>query len=134
MVYGSVCTKFEVCIVFRFARRCDTHKYTPIQVKIGISSTGCSPHGDFETWKKFLVLENFEKFLISLRRDGLKYCSPVEFNVRKLHMLTCLNFRHSPLYRVCINTTITQKVMNWFLNGLDDFKGEVCRCKIVKSD
>ena len=26
-VYGSMCTKFQVCIVFRFARRRDTNKY-----------------------------------------------------------------------------------------------------------
>ena len=52
LVQGSVCTKFQVCIVFRLARRHDTneqlHPYIHIQVKIGISSTGCSPHVDFD--------------------------------------------------------------------------------------
>ena len=51
-VYGSMCTKFQFCIVFRLARRRDTHtkinKYTHIQVNLGISSTGCSPHVDFD--------------------------------------------------------------------------------------
>ena len=28
-----------------------THKYTHIQVKLGISSTGCSPHDDFDNKK-----------------------------------------------------------------------------------
>ena len=51
-----VCTKFQVCVVFRLARRRDTntytnthiHKYTHIQVKIGISSPGCSPHAHLD--------------------------------------------------------------------------------------
>ena len=47
-VYGSMRTKFQVCIVFRLARRRDPNTYTHIQVKIGISSTGCSPHVDFD--------------------------------------------------------------------------------------
>ena len=44
-VYESMCTKFQVCIFFRLARRRDTdrwihtyiHKYTHIQVNLGIS-------------------------------------------------------------------------------------------------
>ena len=40
-VYGSMCTKFQVCIFFPLARRRDTitytHKYTHIQVNLGIS-------------------------------------------------------------------------------------------------
>ena len=51
-VNGSMCAEFQVCIVFSAARRCDTHKllhtYTHIQVKLGISSTDCSPHVDFK--------------------------------------------------------------------------------------
>ena len=49
-------TAFQVCIVFRLARRCNKHKqiytHTDIRVKIEISSIGCSPHHvDFEkTW------------------------------------------------------------------------------------
>ena len=51
-IYGSMCTKFQVLIVSRLARRRDTNKYinayTHIQVKLGISKTGCSPHVDFD--------------------------------------------------------------------------------------
>ena len=51
-VFGSICTKFQVCIVFRLTRRRDTHtqinKYTHIQVKLRVSSTGYSLHVDFE--------------------------------------------------------------------------------------
>ena len=51
-----MCGKFQVCIVFRLARGRDTHKhintyihtYTNIRVNLRISSTGCSPHVDFE--------------------------------------------------------------------------------------
>ena len=46
-VYGSMCTKFQVCIDFRLARRREINTYTHIQVKLGISSTGCSPHVEF---------------------------------------------------------------------------------------
>ena len=54
-VYGSMCTKFKVCIGFRLARRRATntyihkliHKYTHTQIKLGISSTCCSAHVDF---------------------------------------------------------------------------------------
>ena len=48
-VNGSMCAKFQVCIVFRLARRRDTkNTYTHIKVKLGMSSTGCSPHVDFD--------------------------------------------------------------------------------------
>ena len=55
-VYGSMWTKFQVCIFIRLARRHDTityihihiNKNTHIQVNFGISSTGCSPHVDFD--------------------------------------------------------------------------------------
>ena len=51
-VDGSMCAKFQVCIVFRLARRRDTntqtHKDTHIRVNLRISSTGCSPHVDFD--------------------------------------------------------------------------------------
>ena len=50
-VNGNKCAKFQVCIVFRWAWRHDTnthiHTYS-LQVKLGISSTGCSPNADFE--------------------------------------------------------------------------------------
>ena len=42
-VNGNICAKFPVCIVFRLTRRHVTNTYTHIQVKIGISKTGCSP-------------------------------------------------------------------------------------------
>ena len=50
MVQGSMCTKFQVCIVFRLVRRYRTNKLTDpyLQVKIGISSIGCSPHVRFD--------------------------------------------------------------------------------------
>ena len=51
-VNGSMCANFHVCIVFRLARRRDTNTYTHIQVKLGISSTRCLPHVDFEKIKK----------------------------------------------------------------------------------
>ena len=55
---GSMCAKFQVCIVFRSARRRDTNKsihtqtqkYTHIRVNLRISSTCCSPHVDFENF------------------------------------------------------------------------------------
>ena len=37
-----------ICLAFRLARSRETHKYTRIQGKLEISSTGCSPHVDFE--------------------------------------------------------------------------------------
>ena len=52
MVQESVCTKCQVCIVFRVARRRNTdthaHRHTSIQVKIRISPTVCSPPVDFD--------------------------------------------------------------------------------------
>ena len=50
----EVCAKFQVCIVFRVARRRDTNPCTHIQVKLGISLTGSLPHVDFENlmWEK----------------------------------------------------------------------------------
>ena len=59
-VYGSMCIEFQVCIVFRLAKRRD--KYTHIQVKLGISSTGCSPHLDFENRKYTNILANIRMF------------------------------------------------------------------------
>ena len=51
-VNGNMCAKFQVCIVFRLARRRDTNKQTNtqtnIQVNLRISSAGCSPHVDFD--------------------------------------------------------------------------------------
>ena len=50
VVWGNVCTEFQVCIFFRLVRRRDTNKwrntYTHLKVKIGISPTGCSLHVD----------------------------------------------------------------------------------------
>ena len=49
---GSMCAKFQVCIVVSVVRRHETHKqihkHTHIQVNLRISSTGCSPHVDFD--------------------------------------------------------------------------------------
>ena len=51
-VNGSMCAKFQVCIVVSVARRRDTNKYINkyihIQVNLRISSTGYSPHVDFD--------------------------------------------------------------------------------------
>ena len=49
-VNGSMCAKFQVCIVFRLARGRDrrSHRHTSIQIKIGMFLTGCSPHMDFD--------------------------------------------------------------------------------------
>ena len=52
-VYGSMCTKFQVCIVFIESGgvtqiHTAMHTYTHIQVKLEISPTGCSPHVDFD--------------------------------------------------------------------------------------
>ena len=52
MVHGSVCTKFQVCIFFRCGQKPQyrhTNRHTYWQVKIGMSSPGCSPHVDFDT-------------------------------------------------------------------------------------
>ena len=51
MVKGIVCTKFQVCIFFRWGRKAPykhTNRQAYLQLKIGISSTGCSPHVDFD--------------------------------------------------------------------------------------
>ena len=48
-----MCTKYQVCTVFRLARR--SRKTNP-QVKIGISSTGCSPYVDFENKSNIIIL------------------------------------------------------------------------------
>ena len=47
-INGSMCTKFQVCIVVSVARRRDTHiqKYTSEFKNI---LAGCSPHEDFDT-------------------------------------------------------------------------------------
>ena len=47
-VNGSMCAKFQVCIVFSLAKRSRKPQQTYLQVKIEISSTGCSPHVDFD--------------------------------------------------------------------------------------
>ena len=48
-VNGSMCAKFLVCIVFLWPGGVtQIHKYTHIQVKLGISSAGCSPPVDFD--------------------------------------------------------------------------------------
>ena len=44
-----MCTTFQVCISFRLARGVtQINTYTNIQVKLGISWAGCSPHVDFD--------------------------------------------------------------------------------------
>ena len=48
---GSVCTKFQVCIFFRCGQKAPyrhTNRHTYLQVKMGISLTGCSPPVDFD--------------------------------------------------------------------------------------
>ena len=48
-VCGSICTKVQVCIFFVWPGRVtQIPQYTHIQVNLGISSTGCSPHVDFK--------------------------------------------------------------------------------------
>ena len=69
-VNASMCAKYQVCIVFRLARRRDRnkyiHKYTNIQVKLGISSTSCSPHVDFENLNAIIEGRKIKHFLNSL--------------------------------------------------------------------
>ena len=52
MVEVSLCTIFQVCIVFHWVRGCDTNRQTDSQtnmrMNIRISPTGCSPHVDFD--------------------------------------------------------------------------------------
>ena len=43
-----------------------THKYTNIQVKLGISSTSCSPHVDFENLNAIIEGRKINHFLNSL--------------------------------------------------------------------
>ena len=46
-----MCTKFQACIVFGLAKGvAQINTYTNIQVKLGISSAGCSPHLDFDSY------------------------------------------------------------------------------------
>ena len=66
MVNLSMCAKFQVCIVFRLARRRDTNTYTNIRMNLRISSTGCSPHVDFDFQNfihKSLNNENFDGYI-----------------------------------------------------------------------
>ena len=52
--YGSMCTKFQVCIVFCLTRDMTQMDTTNLKVKIGISPTACSPHVDFGScFRKF---------------------------------------------------------------------------------
>ena len=44
------------------------NKYTHIQVKVGISSTGCSPHVDFEN-RQYDVISQYEVFFSSFPRN-----------------------------------------------------------------
>ena len=62
-----MCTKFQVCIVFRFARRRDTHKYTHIQVNLG--------KGRQKPWK-FLIWRHLQKLFLYFHHvcmPGLEY-------------------------------------------------------------
>ena len=65
MVLGGVCTKFQVCIFFRCGQKRRTDRHTNraiyLQVKIEISSTGCSPHVDFDNCNDFFFSFLFHK-------------------------------------------------------------------------
>ena len=93
-INGSMSTKFQVCIVFRLARRRDTnkymHKYTTIQVKLGISSTGSSPHVDFNYTIKVFSLE---KCLIY---ESLNYIRKVKKIWCKAQSVYCKKCRLGP--------------------------------------
>ena len=73
-VNGSMCAKFQVCIVVSAARRRDInkqintliHKHTHFQVNLRISSTGCLPHVDFKN--KDTLLTNRIKIRWGYRR------------------------------------------------------------------
>ena len=52
-VKESVCTKFQVCIIFSLVRRFLPNRQTHFRLNIGISLTGCSAHGDFDWQKNF---------------------------------------------------------------------------------
>ena len=76
MVYGSMCAKFQVCIVFRLARRRDTntqtHKYTHIRVNLRISSTGCSPHVDFDCCNQgSQIIENHKRRCVNFFKNTI---------------------------------------------------------------
>ena len=61
-VDGSMCAKFQVCIIVSVARRRDTNKYINkyihIQRNLRVSSTGCSPYVDFDNTLLTLVEKN----------------------------------------------------------------------------
>ena len=51
-VNGSMCAKFQVCIVFVWPGDVtQTNNQTHIQVNLRISSTDCSPHVDFDMFR-----------------------------------------------------------------------------------
>ena len=52
MVWGSVETNFQVCIIFRSVRRRIQHTHTQekMQANIGILATGYSPHVNLKTY------------------------------------------------------------------------------------
>ena len=59
-VNGSMCAKFQVCIVVSVARRRDTNKYIHTQTHTYTSEFknilgGCSPHVDFENNPNVLI-------------------------------------------------------------------------------
>ena len=98
-VNGSMCAEFQVYIVFRLARRRDTiHTFTCIQVKLGIFSTGCSPHVDFDT-----------------SRSTQKNSTP---NTTKIHYLKVIGyFNRGHLFRPPLMCQMDDEIQH-FLNVL----------------
>ena len=79
-VYWNMCTNCQVCIFFRLVRRRDTNEYintyTHIQVKVGISLTGCLPHVDFnEQWAGIHKSEHLETAWAQAQNPKITYFS-----------------------------------------------------------
>ena len=89
-ILSSMCPKFQVCIVFRLARRSRTTHRHISQVKIGVYSTGCWPHGDFDS-------SSDQKSLgITKKRYSEKFRELPEFmlegrNHRKIALISLIN-------------------------------------------
>ena len=115
-INGSMSTKFQVCIVFRLARRRDTNKQTNIQVNLRISSAGCSPHVDFDR----NYYHPYYLFVASLppwRQTKVAFWSPyycIAFSPfdnfwRKSYFTEVLNFSAQPVTYVLIKNEFVQK-------------------------
>ena len=99
-----MCIKFQVCIVFRLADRSridiQTSPQTFIRAKIGIFSTGCSPHADFDiSFAPMAIFKFFGQFIktethIIITSYWLTFCGMLS-----KHFNFFLSFNSNPAIR-----------------------------------